>query len=338
MTLSSPCNCESFDDIALQLISAMDIMDAHAYHLDQYPVETNLPNLMKTIQNMGTAFPTRPVGHPTYMNQWSDYVAGRLNKLDRHALRYLCWETKIATTEQFLIHVHESGITLTARPLAGLVRSCHREWEDIHLKPTVMELAKSLVTGYTGYSPIILKWKSCIDALLDRNGPAILGEALVDSNKTMTLFFEEWYLDDRSSFTHHIVEAAMDTCRTRLARPTYALLRKLFGEFLQWSGWKPKCLTQEIARLILHDTAVGQTREILQKFIMVKSRYGDPRLEANRTKWKELPRAAMERVLLWISENPFSLLDHTYREGRGWKVCPHPEAEEVIKAAVELGL
>jgi hypothetical protein len=336
MDQPSPLNRASLDDMTLLLTAEKKQMETFLHHLEEHPVEVNFPSLTRNLKFIGSIFPNHPIGHPRYLEQWSEYLTGRPIKIDKHTLRYLCWEAKIATTEQFLVYLQKSNIDLTGRPLAGIVRSCHLEWNTVLANPHVIKGVKDMIRGYTGHSPVILKWKSNIDAIIESNGPDILGEALVDSEETIISFFDEWYLDAQSPFVHHVVEAAMNHCRTRLAKPTHALLRKLFGELLQWSGWKPQCLREEITRLILHDTAVGQTREILQRFIMAKSHYGDPRIEANRAKWRELSPAAMKRVLLWLSENPFSLLERTYREGIGWKVNPHPEAQDIIRASAKL--
>jgi hypothetical protein len=282
------------------------------------PVEIRLSHLAATVRKIGSAFPRRPVAHARYMTQWTQFVSGNGRDLDEGTMRYLCWEPDIAASDRFLVYLQGSGMEMTVRPLAGLVRSCQSKWEGPFPTSRPVELVRDFLDRYGGPSPVIWKWKSHPNAVLGTNGPEILGLSLVEEGRALRAFLEGWYLDSRSPFVHKVVEAATASCRARLAQPSRGLLELLFGELLVWPGWKLPLFKREIAELILHGAAVGQVREVLQKFILIHNDLGDPRVPANRMKWADLPREALNRVLLWLSENPFSFFDRVHQEGRGW--------------------
>jgi hypothetical protein len=318
----------SLNDLCLLVRRIDDEMGGFEELLGRQPMEGYLRNLQATADGIGSVFPKRPVGHPRYRAQWNEFASGRRKDLDRGTIRYLCWEPDIATSDQFLIYITALDTELSRRPLAGLVRSCHHKWNGPFAAGPSTERVRRLVNRYVGPSPVILKWKSNIEAILGVQGPEMLGRALVEENKTLVSFAEEWYLDFRSPFVHKVAEAAAAACRLLLAKPTRGLLELLFGQVLLWPGWEPHLFRQEIAELILHGAVAGQTREILQKFILANKHLGDPRLESNRAKWAGMPIEAIDRMRLWLTENPFRLLEKVYQEGRGWTVRPQDRRSE----------
>ncbi len=310
------------DDLVLRLQRIGSEMDEFKELLARQPMGGFFRNLQATTDRIGSAFPRRPVEHPRYAAQWSEFESGRAGSLDDGTVRYLCWQPEIATTERFLTRVLASGVRLSSRPLAGLVRSCHHRWVGSFPGSPSAEMAKSLVSRYCGQSPVILKWKSNLDGVLGIQGPETLGRALAEEKRKLAALVDEWYLDSRSPFVRGVVEAAAAVCREELGRPTRDLIEFLFGGLLSWPGWEPRHFRKEVAELILHGAVTGQTREVLQRFILMSPHLGDPRLEGNRAKWEEMPEAARERMRLWLAENPFRLLEQVYREGRGWTVRP----------------
>jgi hypothetical protein len=310
----------TFDDLSLRLQSIGEDMTNFAQRLGQQSPETYFPHLKMAVDRVGTAFPTHPTGHPRYRAEWSEFVEGWRDDPDSSTIRCLCWEPDIATTKRFVRHLQESDIQLTARPLAGLVRSCHLRWDDGFSRSETVAWMRHVIIGYGGPSPVILKWKSKPDAILSAKGPEMLALSLVEQRKTLPSLLGEWYLDEQSLFTHRVVEEATSLCGDRLARPTKSLLRLLFGELLQWPLWDPESFRREVVRLILGRAVTGQARNILQAFIMANRYFGDPRTESNRPNWSAVPGEALKRVTLWLSENPFHLQQHVYREGKGWTV------------------
>jgi hypothetical protein len=308
----------ALEDLIRVAAETGDTMRKFTALLAGQPVEARLSHLRATVRKIGSTFPRRPVTDARYMVQWNRLVSGHGENLDEGTMRYLCWEPDIATSNRFLLYLQGSGMELTARPLAGLVRSCQSKWEGPFPSSKPVELIRDFVGSYEGPSPVIWKWQSNLNAVLGRNGPEMLGLSFVEEGRTLRAFLEAWYLDSRSPFVHKVVEAATACCRHRLAQPSRGLLEMLFGELLIWPGWRLPLFKREIAELILHGAAVGQVREVLQKFILIHNDLGDPRLPANRMKWADLPREAGNRMLLWLSENPFSFFDHIHKEGKGW--------------------
>ena len=118
-------NGTSLDAMRLLLTEAGAFVKTSAESLESRPAETYLPNLLATVQRIRSTFPRRPPYDSRHPAQWSQFLSGQRNHLDRGSTRYLCWEPEIATDERFLAYVLDSGLELTERPLAGLVRSCH---------------------------------------------------------------------------------------------------------------------------------------------------------------------------------------------------------------------
>jgi hypothetical protein len=308
----------SLDDLGLLIGRISDDMRAYEEVLAEQPAESLLPNLRVTVEGIGSSPPRRPPFLDRYMYQWKDFVSGKRRDLDRGTVRCLSWEPDIATSMQFLQYLQNFGSELTVRHLGGLVRSCHLKWEgSFPESPSVVTIG-DLVNRYERPSPIIQKWKSNMDAILSKNGPAILSRILVTGKKNFRAFLEEWYLEPQSSFVQKIVETATAMCRDQLAQPSRSLLRLLFKDLLQWPDWKLRDFKQEVGALVLHGSACGQTREILQKFILLHRDLGDPRLPSNLKKWAEIPEKAKERVLQWLSTYPLCSLERVYREEKGW--------------------
>lgn len=320
------------DDLMVLLRKTIDRMEGFAAFLDRQPMKACLGNLQATVDSIGSAFPRHPVAHPRYAVEWSRFLDGKRKDLDGATARYLCWEPDIATSSRFLTYLSGCDMKLTRRPLAGLVRSCHQRWQDLFPVSPSIDMARNLLYRYDGPSPVVLKWKGNPDVVLSDRGPEILGRIVVEENRTLLSLWEEWYLDSPSPFVHAVVEAAIDACLHRLAKPTRGLLGLLFGELLTWTGWEPRKFRQGIARLILQGAVAGQTREILQQFILASSYLGDPRLAANRANWAEVPREATNLVFRWLAENPFRLLERVYQEGRGWTMRPHGLGNEELRA------
>jgi hypothetical protein len=305
--------------LILSLRKTLGDMEAFTLFLQAQPMEVHLRNLQSTAGTIGAGFPRHPVEHPRYVRQWAEFLAKKRKDIDNATARYLCWEPTVATDGRFLAYLADSCPRLTRRPLAGLVRSIHLRWKSM---PSIDVLgpARTLVSRYEGESPVILKWKSVIDHVLGPRGPETCGSLLVEEGRTLASLLEEWYLDPCSPFVDKTVEAASVACRDRLAAPTRALIELLFGELLPWPGWEPSHLRREVAELVLQASMTGQVREILQRFVMMSNHLGDPRLASNQAKWADTPRKARERVLLWLSQNPFQLLEQVYQEGKGWIV------------------
>jgi len=308
----------SLDDIRLLVARISQDMKARAEVLAEESAEALLPNLRITAGKIGSSLPRRPPFLGKYMVRWKEFESGKSTALDRGTVRYVCWEPDIATGAQFLRYLQDSSVELSVRDLWGLVRSCHFKWESPVVESPALAVVKDLVIRCEKPSPIIEKWKANVEAVLSPEGPSILTNILVVEKKNLRAFLEEWYLDPLSPFVRKTVEKAAARCRDQLAQPSRDLLKLLFTELLQWPGWELLKFKQEVAALVLHGSACGQNREILQKFVLLHKDLGDPRLPVNVEKWSGFPEKAKEMVLQWLKKYPLSSLERVYREEKGW--------------------
>ena len=322
----------SLDEMRLAMGQVMDRMRSFVASLDGQAKEKHLPKLAAAVDSMVSVFPASPPYDPRYTEEWIAFASGNRKDLEPGALRYLCWEPNIATSEPFLAYLWRARLSLKFRPLAGLVRSCHAVWKPAPGIFPAAGVIKDLVKQYEGPSRVILKWKSNLNAIFGVQGPETLGRNLIIEKKKVSPFLEEWYLDPQSPFARQVVERAAALCRDQFTEPSLAVMRALFGELLPWAGWDIAALRQEIGALILC-AADGQARNTLQKFVMMHRSLGDPRLPKNSANWAGVGQEAKKRFEEWLAEKPSApsspsapplpasagkSMQRVYREGEGW--------------------
>ncbi len=309
----------SLDGLSLLVRKTGNDMKKFMKLLTGQPVETLLQNLRTAVEKIGSAPVRRPPPLERYMLQWNEFESGKRKELDRGTVRYLCWEADIATSDQFLAYVQSSGIELTRRPLEGLVRSCHSKWEGSFPRSSSVDRIKNFVSRYQGQNPILVKWKSDLDAILGEDGPEILARSLVTEQKSLHVYLNEWYLESHSPFVQKIVEAATVRCRAQLGEASAGSVALLFRELLPWPGWELPAFKREVGACILHKAATGKIQEMLETFVLTHKELGDPRIPANQIKWAQVTQGAQDRVLDWLCKGRVvAFVDHVYREGDGW--------------------
>ncbi len=322
----------SLDELRATMAQITDNMKSYVASLDAQAGETHLPNLAAAVNNMGAVFPNKPPYNPRYTAEWIAFASGNRKDLEPSALRYLCWEPNIATSDSFLAYLWRARLRLNSRPLAGLVRSCHALWKAGPGPYSAPGVIKDLVKQYEGPSQVILKWKSNPNAVFGALGPETLGRALITEGKKLSNLFGEWYLDPESPFARQIVERACALCRDRLDDPSMTTMRILFGELLSWGGWDIPVLRQEVEALILC-AADGPTRNTLKKFVTIHRKLGDPRLPKNQANWAGISPEARDRFEGWLVGKPSTpavspatplpasagkSMQRVYRRGQGW--------------------
>ena len=293
----------SLDELRHTMSQITDNMKRYVSSLDKLAEETHLTNLKAAVDGMVAVFPTRPPYNPRYTAEWIAFASGNRKDLEPSALRYLCWEPNIATSDSFLAYLWRARLMLNSRPLAGLVRSCHALWKAGPGPYRAAGVIKDLAKQYDGPSQIILKWKSNLNAIFGAQGPEALGRVLISEKRKLGSFFEEWYVDPESPFARQVVERACASCRDQLDEPTPANVRLLFGELLPWGGWDTAAFRREIGELILC-VADGSTRNTLKKFLLMHRRLGDPRLPKNQANWEGINPEARERFHDWLVAKP----------------------------------
>ncbi len=327
----------SLNELRQALTQITEKMRSFVESLDSHDGETRLPNLMAAVDSMVEVFPNPPPYDASYTAEWIGFASGNRKRLDPSTVRYLCWEPNIATTDHFLAYLWRSGLKLTSRPLAGLVRSCHAVWKNGPGIYPAAGVIKDLVKQYNGSSQVIRKWKSNLNAIFGALGPETLGRSLINEKKKLNPFLEEWFLDPQSVFARQIVEKATALCRDHLDTPTAAVVTTLFGDLLPWGGWEMTALWREVGALILR-VEDSQTRTILQRFVMIHRSLGDPRLPKNRANWSGIDQEAKNRFEEWLTKrspsapslppivplpaSPKKPMERVYRQGKGWTLQP----------------
>jgi hypothetical protein len=309
----------SLDELSVLIRKTGRQMSESAICLAMRPAETYFRNLRLTVDKIGSAPVRRPPPLERYMRQWNEFMSGTRNDLDKGTMRYLCWEPDIATSDRFLAYVQNSGMELGRRPLEGLVRSCHSKWEWPFPAQPPVAIIRALVVGYSGSNPILVKWRSHLEAILGPDGPELLARAFVSSGSSLSDHLAGWYLELQSPFVRQIVEAATAACRGQLGRSSRDLATLLIRELLPWPGWTLSNFKKEVGALILHNAVTEEIRKRFEAFILTHKELGDPRLPDNYSKWAEVPQQARERFLQWLRKEKTSIsFERVFREGEGW--------------------
>ena len=308
-------NDTSFEDLLLLIKKNKKSLEDFAETLPTLTAEIHFQRLITVVQKLGTQVSSRPPYSERYIQQWEDFKVSKSAEIDRGAARYLCWESDIATTDQFLTYLQQSEIELNRRSLEGLVRSCHNKWEGSFPESAPVAKARRLLDKYEGPNPVLVKWKSHLTAILGKDGPKILAKELLEKERTLKDHLSQWYLEVKSPFVQQLVATATALARQQLDTPKHGLLQMLFNELLSWTNWRISGLKKEIAEIILHKACTDKTQDLVQSFVLEhRGLLGDPRLPGNRRKWAEVSEAARNKVLQWLCrEDIYFFFDHVYQ-------------------------
>lgn len=313
------CDDRSFDDIIRSIAESAKNMHAFPKALSREPVETRLKGLRRAVRGIGSKVSRKPPPLERYMLQWRQFAAGETRSLDRGTVRYLCWESNIATSPLFLAYLQWSESKLSRRSLEGLVRSCHNKWEGDFPESGPVGKVKAFIEGYQGSNPVLRRWRSSLDAVLGVNGPLSLARDMVLKAERLSPYLNEWYLAPQSPFVGRIVKEATAECRKRLGTGSVHMLALLFVDLLPWPYWKLHDLKEELGHLILHAATNGDVQERLLTFVLRHKELGDPTTEENQMNWAEVNPKAKNLLIQWLmTGNDLVFFDHVYRYGKGW--------------------
>ena len=306
-------------DLSSLLREMVSDLDDSAGRITKKPAGARLQNLQGTVDSIDAPVVHRPAPLERYALEWTQFVSGSKESLDKKAIEFLSWVPEIAIDVRFLACVERSGIELPWRTLAGLVRSCHWMWEKIAPESPSVRIVRGLLSRYGGTNQGLHKWQAHIEALLTKYAPQIMADKLTSDGEGLASFIDEWRIEPQSAFFRRVVRCATATCRNRLDQPTDNLLALLFRDLLPWPGWEPSNLKEEIGAIILHRPMSDQLRGTIQRFVLHFEGLGDPRLSANRIKWAEVPDQAKDRLIQWLrQENPYTFSERVYQQGKGW--------------------
>lgn len=318
----------SLDDVIRRV--AGYAMDMHAFPkaLSRETPQNRLKELRAAVTRIGHKVSRKPPPLERYALQWRQFAAGEATALDRGTVRYLCWDSNVATSPFFLAYLYYSGSKLSRRSIEGLVQSCHNKWEGDFPESQSVASVRTFVEGYQGTNPVLGRWKANLDAVLGPDGPSLLGRDLALKGERLAPYLNQWYLAPQSPFVGALVKEATVECRKRLGSGSPATRTLLFTDLLPWPCWKMHDLREELSHLILHGATTGQIRDDLLTFVLAHKQLGDPRIDENRINWDEVNFKAKNRLIEWFNDHSeLEFFDKVYRYGRGWVVQARDRTE-----------
>jgi len=304
---------QTVDDIFLFIRKGFEELRAFASSVEDEEIETRLCRIKETAESVGSKPKKRPPPMEIYLNQWNDYVSGRSKELTPGAVRYLCWEPQVATTEKFIHCVQTSETSLSPRALQGIVHSCHQRWEDRFAKGPVVKAVRKKISEYEGLSQTIGKWKENLGLILHPDAPDSLSARFIRSQKPLVEFIQEWHLDEQSPFAQEMVRCATEWCREHLdalPKSQYEGAKDLlFSQLLPWRGWDIPAFKDQVSKLIL-DRRFERIQGSLIPFVLNNREMGDPRLRWNRPKWLNYEAAKRRLIGMLCKEDIAFFFDH----------------------------
>jgi hypothetical protein len=262
--------------------------------------EVSLGRLEKAIRTLGQAKPAKPPSRTEeYIRQWQDYLAGRRHRLERRAVRYLCWEPDVATHSRFQTYLDQEYADMSPRWLQGLVRSCHSRWSSDFAAGSVVKGVRRRLESYQGPNHLLLRWKNASAMILGTQGPTEFSAYLLKNLQTIKACCEGWGVDEQSPFILVAVRQAAQRCRENM-RQNGTYTQYLLEQILPWSHWPLQDFKDVIGKTILH-RAASEISESLTSFVLRDHRLGDPRLSRNARNWLGLPEDVRLRFIQWLS-------------------------------------
>lgn len=290
-----------------EILSLSDV--AHALERETRRLSPDLSqtfkNLQATILGLGQAKAAKSLRCPEeYVNQWKTYVQNSESWLDGRAVRYLCWEPEVATSQRFQYYLDQAQIDLNARALQGLVRCCHAQWSPEFARSQTVTRVRDRLERYEGPNRLLSGWRDNSSIILGPKGAEEFGAEMLQRLQRVKQHCETWGIGDESSlYVQAAVRHATEVCRNQMDRvPT--LRDYLFTELFSWNGWAPDLFKLEVSRTILHPstTQSADVQECARRFVLDDARLGDPRrANENRLKWIGISEAE-RRVIEWLSQ------------------------------------
>lgn len=267
---------------------------------------SQLGRLQALVANLGEAKPARPVRCPEeYQRQWHRFLEDKNQAVEPRAIRYLCWQSEIATSQRFQYYLDQTNVELERSSLQGLVRSCHAEWSPEFAKGQVVARIRDRVKTYKGPNRLLSLWRENLALILGPKGAEEFGTHLVKNLPRIEEHCELWGITDKTcAYVQAAVQYAIEICRERMDTDLEKR-QYLLKELLLWRGWggAPDAFKKEVSKVILRPvtTEVTDIRESVTRLVLNDSQLGDPRLEYNRLNWVGWVEAK-DRVIEWLSE------------------------------------
>jgi hypothetical protein len=264
-----------------------------------------LTNLQAVVLGLGQTKAAKSLHCPDeYVSQWRNYLDNDNARLLSRALRYLCWQPEIATSQRFQYHLDQNNIELNARSLQGLVHCCHARWSPEFAGSQAITRVRDRLERYAGPNRLLSEWKDNSSTILGPKGAEEFGAELVQNLEGIKRHCENWGIgDETSSYVQTAVRHATELCRNQMDRVP-KLRDYLVSELLPWMGWPPDLFKREISQTILHPATSqsADVQECVRRFVLDDPRLGDPRRASdNRLNWFGIGEAE-QRVIEWLSQ------------------------------------
>jgi hypothetical protein len=262
-------------------------------------------NLEAAVLGLGQGKAARSLHCPEeYVNRWKTYIQNEDEQLENRAVRYLCWQPEIATSQRFQHYLDQDRIHLNARALQGLVRCCHAQWSPEFARGQAVTRVRDRVERYEGSNRLLSGWRDNSSIILGPKGAEEFGADMVQRLQRVKQHCETWGIGDESSlYVQAAVRHATEVCRNQMDRVS-TLRDYLFAELFPWNGWAPDLFKLEVSETILHPSTAqsADVQECVRRFVLDDARLGDPRrANENRLKWIGMNEAE-RRVIEWLSQ------------------------------------
>ena len=259
-----------------------------------------LGHLEAAVRSLGqVTSPQPPHRVEEYVQQWEDLLRGRRLRLDRRAVRYLCWEPDVATDGRFLSYLDGEYADLSRGWLQGLVRSCHTHWSPEFVTGPSIKKVQRRLANYQGTNPLLLRWKDASSMILGPSGQRELAAYMIENLHTIKACCDEWGVDEQTQYVIGAVRQVVRYCHEGMGRSSI-FGHYLLDELLPWAKWPLSDFKAEVGATILHP-AVAEIREPLTNLILRDTRLGDPRLNRNTPNWISVPEEARFRFIQQLS-------------------------------------
>jgi hypothetical protein len=295
-------NSDGTGSTLLEALYGLESTARALHRAAQHQYKPRLERLQHAVESLGlttTAMPPR--GSDGYLRDWQRYLAEPRQRLTPRALRYLCWESKVATESRFQDCLDQSAGELSTRMLQGLVRSCHARWSPTFAAGAVARFVQQRLEKYQGPHRVLARWREHAEMLLGPEGHCLFADSLLAARVPIKKHCEAWALEESSQYILEAMRYAVRACQEYLGDKA-ALRTYLLTTLLPWVGWPVQDFHTAVGAMILHPITARELRlqEVLTKLVLQDTRLGDPRLPRNMKNWLGI-REARQRLLQWLS-------------------------------------
>ncbi|MBF0540461.1 MAG: hypothetical protein HQK91_03290 [Nitrospirae bacterium] len=292
----------SFDDILKRLQSCRNMLLEKIKTEESRDIDEVLTLLKEKSDKICYGYEIKPESpRPEYLKQWKDYLKGEDEEPTLRVVRYLCWDSDIASSKEFLEYIYKKQETLRPRSLVGIVRACHMKWKS---SKDNREIVKSLLIRFKkGSHKIIDKWNknnNSREMILGLEGHKLFADEMVRDYNKIKEYLESWAVDEQTEYFSESIWHAVNLCMRDTNKIIY-----LFTEILHWQLWEDFQFRHIIKFLILDNFYNNNesSKEILINFVKSDNRLGDPRLPRNETNWFTMDNdEARSRFIQWLAK------------------------------------